>query len=82
MNPELSTLTKAFWSTVNAKKRDYPFWCRTNSLTPRPELIAKGYFHFVRIVCTQDNNAYWGFKEHDKRNEFLRRYDAMQWSPG
>lgn len=82
MTPELNAQTKSFWSTVGTKKREYPFWCRTPSISPRPENIAKGYFHFVRIACIYDGNAYWGFKEHDKRNEFQRRYDAMTWSPG
>lgn len=82
MTPELNASTKAFWSTVNAKKREYPYWCSTPAHAPRPEIIGKGYYHFVRIVCTHDNNAYWGFREHDKRNEFVRRYEAAAWSAG
>lgn len=80
MTPELNVHTKAFWSTIGSKKRDYPFWCMTPMHTPRPE-HTRGFGH-TRIACMYDSNAYWGFKEHDKRNEFMRRYNAMVWSPG
>lgn len=82
MTPALNSDTKAFWSTVTTKKRDYPYWCSTPSLTPRPENIPRGYFHFTRIACVYDGNAYWGFREHDKRNEFVRKYNATEWSAG
>lgn len=78
MTPELNAETKAFWSLVSSKKREYPFWVRTSTVSPRPELMPKRYYHFIRIP--HGEYAYWGFKEHDKRNEFQRRYDAMPWS--
>lgn len=80
MNPPLNQSTKSFWSVIGTRKHDYAFWAVTH-ISPAPPLVPQRVFGCTYVPCAYDGNTYWGFKEHDKRNEFCRRYSANPWSP-
>ena len=77
MQPPLNEETRAFWQVIHTKKREYPYWCKTPTHTPAPSLVKAG--KHVRV--TQGDDAYWGFRDIDHRDDFKHRYKAEDWKP-
>lgn len=76
MHPPLNNETKAFWSVVHAKKKEYRYWCMTSATSPVASLV-KG--KHVRVV--HGDEAFWGFRDIDERSIFQHRYNAQDWKP-
>lgn len=78
MYPPLNEASKAFYNVVHAKKHTYPFW----ALLRTPvflELAPMRYFGC--LVMHHGGEAFIGFKESIKRNEFQSRYGGEDWTP-
>jgi hypothetical protein len=80
MYPPLNEASKAFWSVVHTKKREYPFWVIMRQSTLALELGPKRYFQCT--IMHHLGDMFVGFKTRDKKIEFLNRYtSAEDWAP-
>lgn len=78
MHPPLTPESKAFWLVVTSKSKRYPYWCKTSVISPVAEAVSHRAFQCVDIP--HEEFRYWGFEDIEKRNEFQRRYSALNWS--
>lgn len=82
-NPPLTSQTRTFWTEVykRVSEKRYSHWAITGGERPQAPLVDDFYKPFCRVPCAPMNLAVWGFTSEVKRNEFLLRYTASEWSP-